>query len=151
MRGGSINLKKIWLSLVGILLLISVLSISYSALANGQVNPPKEFKIQQINTDNTQPLKLNFEEYHSAFFEINPTNNTNHEDFHIKVSNIASGQYKVIITATNDYIYESKELINNITIPITNIEADITYRITIISTSLTPFKAELNITSKEEK
>ena len=144
-------MKKRWLSLAGILLIISFVSVSYSALASGQVNSPKEFKIQQINTDNTQPLKLNFDEYHSAFFEVNPTNNTNHEDFHIKISNITSGQYKVIITATNDYIYESKELTNDITIPITNIEPDITYRITIISTSLTPFKADLNITSKEEK
>jgi|GEM_PF-6465249 len=143
-------MKKRWLSIVGILLLISVVTISYSVSANGQVNSPKEYNIEQISTDNTQPLKLSFEQNHSAFFEVNPINNAKQEDFYIKISNVSSGKYKVIITATNDYSFESGELNHDITIPTTEIESDATYKITIISTSTTPFLADVNITSKKD-
>ena len=146
-----ITVKKRWLSIVGILLIISVVTISYSMTVDGQINSPKEYKIQQINMDNTQPLKLTFEDYHSAFFEVNPTNNTNQEDFYIKISNVTSGKYKIIINATNDYTFESKELTHDIIIPTTDIEPDVNYKITIISTSSTPFSADVNITSTEDE
>jgi hypothetical protein len=126
-------------------------TVSYSVSVNGQATSPKEYKIQQINTDNTQPLKLTFEEHHSAFFEVNPTNNANQEDFYIKISNVTSGKYKVIITATNDYNFESEELTHDITIPTTDIESDVIYKITIISTSTAPFLADVSITSKADE
>ena len=146
-----IKVKKRWISIVGILLIISVVSVSYSALANGHIKSPKEFTLQQINSDNIQPLKLNHEEYLSAFFEVNSINNPNHEDFYIKVSNVTSGKYKVIITATNDYTFESEELTYDIKIPVINIDPDTTYQITIISTSATPLLADVNITSKADE
>jgi uncharacterized protein YpmB len=141
--------KKKWLSIVGIILLISVATISYSvSTVNGQINSPKEYEIQQINADNTQALKLDFEQHHSVLFEVNSSNNANQDNFNVDVSNVASGKYKVLITATNDYTYESDELNHDVTLPII-VESDVTYKITVISTSSEPFLADVNITSKE--
>lgn len=53
---------------------------------------------------------------------MSPTNNENQNHFYIIVSNVSSGLYKVIITATNDYTYESEELNRDIIVPSTNIE-----------------------------
>jgi len=145
-----VMMKKRWLSIVGILLIVSIVSASYSVLAKGQVNSPKEYIINQINADNTQPLKLTVNEDLSAVFEVSPANSENQNEFYINVSNVASGLYKVIITATNGYTYESAELNRDITIPSTNIEPDVTYKIFVISTSATPFLADVNITSKIE-
>lgn len=146
-----IKMKKRWISIVGILLIISIVSVSYSALANGHIKSPKEFTIQQLNSDNIQPLKLNIEEYPSAFFEVNSINNPNHEDFYINISNVTSGKYKVIITTTNDYTFESEELNHDIRLPVINIDPDTTYQITIVSTSVTPLLADVNITSKADE
>lgn len=141
-------MKKKWLSIVGTLLIVSVVIVSYSVVAEGQVNSPKKYIINQINVDNTQPLELAVNEDLSAVFEVGPTNNENQNDFYINVSNVISGLYKVIITATNGFTYESEELNHDITIPSTNIEPNVTYKIIVISTSATPFLADVNITSK---
>ena len=78
---------------------------------------------------------------------MNPTNNENQNTFDIKVSNVTSGMYKVIIVGANSYTYESDELTSDTTIPMTNVELDATYEIFVISTSATPFSANVNITS----
>ena len=63
-------------------------------------------------------MKLTIGKTLSAVFEVNPTNNENQNTFDIKVSNVTSGMYKVIILGANGYTYESDELTSDITIPI---------------------------------
>lgn len=109
-----------------------------------------QYIINQINADNKQPLKLTVNEDLSAVFEVSPRNNENQNDFHINVSNVTSVLYKVFITDTNGYTYESEELNHDIIIPSPNIEPNVTYKITVISTSATPFLVNVNITSKAE-
>lgn len=53
---------------------------------------------------------------------MSPTNNEYQNDFYINVSNVTSGLYTVISTATNGYTYESEELNRDIILPSTNIE-----------------------------
>ena len=139
------------ISLIGLLLIVAISTISYSVSAEGKVNEPEEYILHSIKEDNTQPVKLTIEKTLSAVFEVNPTNNENQNTFDIKVSNVTSGMYKVIILGANGYTFESNELTSDTTIPVTNNELDATYEIYIISTSATPFSANVNITSNTKE
>lgn len=144
-------MKKRILSLIVLLLIVAISTISYSVSAKGNVNEPEEYILHSIKEDNTQPVKLTIEKTLSAVFEVNPTNNEKQNTFEIKVSNVNNGMFKVIIVGSNGYTYESDELTSDTTIPMTDIELDATYEIYVISTSATPFSANVNITSNTKE
>lgn len=144
-------MKKRRISLIALFLIITISTISYSVSAEGKVNEPEEYILHSIKEDNIQPVKLTIEKTLSAVFEVNPTNNENQNTFDINVFNITSGMYKVIIVGANGYTFESDELTSETTIPMKNIDLHATYEIYVISTSATPFSANVNITSNTEE
>jgi|GEM_PF-4191317 len=104
--------------------------------------------ITPLGVDNTASLDLAVGKSWSDSFKMNNWINTDHNAFNVKVSNVTGGgTYKVIITGTNGYSYESSDQSSGNTWTISNAKVDVTYKVTIVNTSSKTVKATVNITS----
>lgn len=100
---------------------------------------------QSVST--TKTLNLAVGKSWSKSFKMNTLTGSNHNAFNTKISNVTSGKYKVIITGSNGYKYESTERTTDTTFTTTNAKKDVTYTVTIINTSANNLKAKADITS----
>lgn len=104
-------------------------------------------KLQDTKTaDITKSLNLaKGESWTSKSFSMNSLSST-HNTFNVKLSNI-SGKYKVLITSTKGYEWESSERTTGTTFTTTNARNDVYYEVTVINTGTGSLTGKCEITS----
>ena len=100
-----------------------------------------------LGVDNSVNLNLEVGASWTDSFKINNLTNVEHNALNINISNVTSGKYKVIITATNGYQFESPEYLSGSITTIKNVNPDVTYNATIINTSASTLKATADVAS----
>lgn len=106
-----------------------------------------ELMIEPLKVSTSKTLNLGVGKSWSKSFTMNNPGGSDHNTFNTKVSNVTSGKYKVIITGSNGYKYESPERSGTRTYTTSNAKSGVTYKVTIVNTSASNLKAKADITS----
>ncbi|QGG48309.1 hypothetical protein [Heliorestis convoluta] len=112
-----------------------------------EINEIDESEPTLLGVNTSKNLNLSLGEKWSTNFKMNNWFSDDHNAFNVKVSNVTSGKYKILIKATNGYNYESLEYSKGATVTISNAQSDVTYTVIILSTSTNNLIAKVDITS----
>lgn len=80
-------------------------------------------------------------------FKVDNIIHADHNAFNIKVSNVTSGRYKIMVTGSNGYNYETTEISGNSTLTISNAAKGVTYTAIVVNTSSINLNGKVNVTS----
>lgn len=143
-------MKKVFILIMSLILCMgSAFSVdaAESNCENEVAVESQEIEVLPRSISASQTIKLKVGESWMKNFNVDVAYQDSHNTFKIIVNNVSGSSYKILVTATNNYEYETKEYTGGCTLTIDNAQPKVYYQVYVLNTGTGTLNAHVQLSS----